>query len=364
MNTRSAFGRIRPYLIPGLSLALLIGTLGHHITGPTIAIVLAALVAAVLTAVHHAEVLAERLGEALGALLLALAVTVIESSLIITLMVTHHGTSSAVARDTVFAALMIVVNGVVGLSLLMNGWRNGVVHFRQSGTSALLATLIALATLSLVLPTFTRSGQGQSFSNSQLIFAAVSSTVVYGVFVFVQTIRHREDFAPELNGDPADLENDDERPTRLDGARSGILLLISLVAVVGLAEVLSGPLEHEITVIGAPQATVGLIIALLVLLPEALSALKAARRNRMQTSLNLSLGSAIASIGLTIPTVAVASLILHQNLVLGLGPQEIVLLAVTSVLASITLGQGEATILQGAIHVMIFSAFVFFAISP
>ncbi len=349
--------------IPALAIAvLLLGLELHPKHGILFAIPVVVLVLAVLEAVSHAELVSYRVGEPLGALVLAVCVTIIEASLIIMLMLTHHSEVSSVARDTVFAAFMIVVNGVVGVCIFVNVRRTSIVRFQKAGASALLATVLCLGSLSLVLPAFTHGSPGAIASRPELVFAGVTSLVLYLVFVFVQTIRHKDQFEPTAL--PEDTENDTvdvltHRPTRRQAIRALVLLGICLVAVVGLAEELSSPLEREIHTLGLPEAVVGLVIALLVLLPESVTAVRAARRDEMQTSLNLSLGSAVASIGLTIPVVAFASLLMHQQLALGLSPQDLVLFVMTAILASITLTSGEATVLQGAIHVVVFLAFAF-----
>jgi Ca2+:H+ antiporter len=340
----------------------------HHPHGIGFVVLLAILMAAVLTAVSHAEVIAHRVGEPLGALVLALCVTVIEASLIISMMFSHHGEGDTVARDTVFAAVMIVCNGVVGISILANTRRHQVARFQKAGTNALLATVIALASLALVLPAFTAKAHGTVFSHGQLVYSAVASLAIYAVFLFTQVIRHSDDFqALTITGSVAVVAGDEGDGEAAKPTATWIsvgLLLVSLIVVVGLAHVLSIPLEEKAAAIGLPQAVVGLGIALLVLLPETLAAVRAARDDRMQTSLNLSLGSAVASIGLTIPTVAVAAIVLHHSITLALAPQDLILFAITAVIASITLSNGEATILQGAIHVVIFSAFVYVAFVP
>lgn len=354
---------LRTLGIPALGIiVLLIGVQAHPTHGIVFIIPVIVLILAVLEAVSNAELVSYRIGEPLGALVLAVCVTIIEASLIIMLMLTHHSEVSSVARDTVFAAFMIVVNGVIGLCIFVNVRRTSVVRFQKAGTSALLATVLCLGSLSLVLPNLTHGSPGAIASRPELVFAAVTSLALYLVFVFVQTIRHKEHFEPAPL--PEDIENDavdvlTHRPTRRHALRALLLLAVCLVAVVGLAEELSSPLEREIHTLGLPEGIVGLVIALLVLLPESVTAVRAARRNQMQTSLNLSLGSAVASIGLTIPVVAIVSLLLHQQLALGLSPQDLVLFVMTAILASITLTSGEATILQGAIHVIVFLTFVF-----
>ena len=359
-------GRAQPYVAPLFGVVVLMGCLLVHPSHVFVVIPVAGLTVSVLAAVTNAEVIAHRVGEPLGAIVLALAVTAIEASLITSIMVSHTQDSRSVARDTVFASFMIVVNGVVGISILVASRRTQVVRFQRSGTSTLLATLLTMGALTLVLPSFTVQTPGPTLSTAQLLFAASACLMLYGLFIFVQTIRHPEDFQvvglPEAPSDHADLLA--FRPTVRQTSRSAALLVVSLVAVVGIAETLSSPLEFAIHAVGAPQAVIGLVIALLVLLPESVTAIRAARRNEVQTSLNLSLGSAIASIGLTIPTIAIASLVLHQPIALGLQPMGMVLFVITAVIGAITLSSGEATLMQGAIHLVLFAAFAFLAFFP
>ncbi|MBL8386261.1 MAG: ionic transporter y4hA [Burkholderiales bacterium] len=321
----------------------------------------AALVATVLAAVHHAETVAHRVGEPFGTLVLALAVTVIETALVVSMMLSGSTGAESVARDTVYAAIMIVCNGVVGLCLLIGAARHRVTAFRVEGTSPALSVLAALATLTLVLPVFTTSTPGPTFSAAQLAFAGLASLALYGAFVFVQTVRHRDYFLPVGDTDPA--THAPPPPPALTAA-SAVLLLACLALVVGLAKALSPAIRDGVAALGAPAAVVGIAIALLVLLPETLAAARAAARNRMQTSLNLALGSALATIGLTIPAVAVATLWLDLPLALGLPGKEMVLFALTMVVSTLTLGSGSATVLQGAVHLVLFAAFLFLALVP
>jgi Ca2+:H+ antiporter len=321
----------------------------------------AVLIATVFAAVYHAEVVAHRVGEPFGTLVLAVAVTVIEVALIVSVMLAAPAENAALARDTVFAAVMIVCNGIVGLCLLWGGARHHEQGFQIYGASAALAVLAALTTLTMIVPNVLTSAPGPAFSTSQLVFAGIVSLVLYGSFVFVQTVRHRDYFLPiEGAGDDAHAPP----PANTTALISAGLLLVALVAVVGLAKLLTPTLEAGIDRLGAPKATVGIVIAALVLLPEGLAALRAAQANRLQTSLNLALGSALASIGLTIPVVAVVSIVLHQPLALGLDAKEQVLLALTLLVGVVTLGTGRTTVLQGIVHVIIFAAFLFFAVVP
>lgn len=347
-------------LIPPLCVIVLVAAWGHKVGGVGLVIVGIALVAAVVVAVHHAEIVAHHVGEPFGTLILAVAVTAIEVGLIIMLMTSAPPGPSTLARDTVFAAFMIVCNGVVGLCLLVGGLRHREVEFHVEGVTATLATLSTVAALALVLPSFTTSSPGPTYSGPQLAFAGTASLVLYASFVFVQTIRHRHYFLPlETDGD-----DHGPPPGRKATAVSLLMLLLCLVAVVGLAKVESPAIEHVVAVAGAPRAVVGVVIALLVLLPETAAAVRAASRNKIQTSFNLALGSAVASIGLTIPAIALASIWLKDTLVLGLTPKDMVLLAITVVVTTLTVAPGRATLMQGMVHLTIFGVFLFLSFVP
>ena len=336
-------------IVPVLAVVLLALTWGRK-PGIIIQIVVAvALAGAVLAAVTHAEIIAHRVGEPYGSLVLAIAVTIIEVGLIVTLMISGNPGSESLARDTVFAAVMITCNGIVGIALVIGAVRFHITMFNAEGTGAALATVTTLATLSLVLPTFTTSHPGPEFTPAQLAFAASSSLVLYGIFVFTQAVRHRDFFLPITSaGDVVEAEEHADPPSgRRALASLGLLLLASAVAAAGF-----------------PQSFVGVVIALLVLLPETLAASRAANRDRIQTSLNLAFGSAMASIGLTIPAIAIASIWLKGPLVLGLDATQMVLLAVTVVVAILTVVPGRATRLQGTVHLILLAAFLFLAVNP
>ena len=324
-------------------------------------VVFAVLIVAVLVAVYHAEVVAHAVGEPFGTLILALAVTVIEVALIVSMMLSGGGAAGALARDTVYAAVMIVCNGVVGLCLSVGALRHHVLVFRVDGTNPALSVLIALSTLILILPRFTTTTPGPTFSPAQLVFAGAVSLVLYALFVFVQTVRHRDYFLPVGTDDEGQHATP---PTRQATLTSLALLFVSLVGVVGLAKKLAPSIEAGVAAAAAPGAVVGIAIALLVLLPETVAAVRAATRNRMQTSLNLALGSALATIGLTIPTVAAISLFLRVPLELGLPPKEMVLLALTLLVSTVTLATGRSTLLQGSVHLVLFAAFLLLAVVP
>lgn len=315
----------------------------------------------VFAAVYHAEVVAHRVGEPFGTLVLALAVTVIEATLIVSVMVAAPAEKAGLARDTVFAAIMIVCNGIVGVCLLMGGARHHEQGFRLQGASAALAVLVALSGLTLILPNYASRELEALYSQPQLIFAGIVSLILYCSFVFIQTMRHRDYFLPlEVGDDDTHAPPPSARVTMVSAG----LLLVALVAIVSLAKVLTPAVELGIANLGVPKAVVGIVIAALVLLPEGLAALNAARKNRLQTSLNLALGSVLATIGLTIPAVAAVSIALQQPLELGLGAKDQVLLVLTLTLGIITLGTGRTTMLQGIVHLVIFAAFLFFAVLP
>ncbi|OBA92207.1 ionic transporter y4hA [Mycobacteriaceae bacterium 1482268.1] len=352
-------------VLPLLALLALGLTWGREIGSVAAVLVALLLAGAVLAAVQHAELVAHRVGEPFGSLLLAIAVTVIEVALIVTLMTSGGQATATLARDTVFAAAMITMTGIVGLSLLIGSARYGVTLFNAEGSGAELATVATLATLCLVLPTFTTSHPGPQYTPSQLIFAAVASLGLYIAFVFTQTIRHRNFFLPVAQEGMVVNEEEHAPPPSTRSALSSLaMLIVALVAVVGLAKVESKPIENALSAVGFPHSFVGVVIAMLVLLPETLAAGRAAWRGRIQVSLNLAYGSAMASIGLTIPTLAVVSLWFDGSLILGLGGTQLVLLILTVVVNVLTVVPGRATRLQGVIHLVLFAAYVFLGVNP
>ena len=342
-------------------------TWGSHPSGFVVAFIAALIVGAVLSAVHHAEVVAHQVGEPMGSLLLAVAVTVIEVGLIVALMVSGGSGTDALARDTVFAAVMICINGIAGSALLIGAIRNRLAVFNPEGTGAALAAVATVAVLCLVLPRFTTSHPGPIFTGPQLAFAALASLAVYVLFVLTQTGRYRDFFLPvALDGTSRDLDDDGhaDPPGRRSALISGITLLVALVGVVGLAKVESGAIKDGVHALGLPDAVVGVIIALMVLLPESIAAVRQARADRVQISLNLAYGSAMASIGLTIPAIALASHWIDGPLVLGLEPTQMVLLALTLVVSTLTVVPGRAKTLHGGIHLILLASFLFLAASP
>ncbi len=349
-------------VVPTLALLLVLSEItlfGGTIAGWIVPIAAALLFATVFSAVHHAETVALRIGEPFGSILLAVAVTVIEVSLIVSLLLAAPAGESAIARDTVFAAIMITLNGIVGLCLVAGGVRYHESGFQARAATSALALLGTVAVLALILPNFTLAVSGPVYATPQLVFVAVVSLALYALFLYVQTISHRDDFLDAIA--PAHVHAPPRRRTFLGGL---VLLPVALVAVVLLAESLAHPVEVAVAGAGLPDALVGVAIALVVLMPEGVTAYKAARSNRVQTSLNLALGSALASICLTIPTVAVLSLIMGQTLILGLDAEHIVLLVLSLFVATLTLATGRTTVLHGGIHLVIFAAFITLAAVP
>ncbi len=317
--------------------------------------------AAVFTAVHYAEVLALKVGEPFGSIVLALAVTVIETALILSQMSSGSAGAEFIGRNTVYSGVMIVLNGVVGMCLLVGGARHGKQMFRLDGATSALSVLATLACLTLILPNYTLAEAGPYFALSQLTFVGLVSLILYCVFVFVQTVLHRDYFV--LADAPGDTLAH-AKPATFTVVISCLLLPLSLLVVVLLAKTLTGPIDALITAAGLPAGFVGVIIALLVILPEGTAAVRAARLNQLQTSLNLALGSAIATIGLTIPTLAAYSIWTDTKLALGLSPASTTLLILTIFVSSVTLATGRTTILQGAVHLVIFGVFMFISAFP
>lgn len=319
------------------------------------------LIAAVFASVHHAEVIAARVGEPFGTLVLTVAVTVIEVALILSIMLAGEG-SATLARDTVFAVLMVVCNGLVGLCLIVGGFRYGEQGFRVSGAISYLIVLMPLATLTLILPAFTTSEYGPYYSTRQLAYISLATIALYAVFLYVQTVRHRDYFIPGPGAETAGAEG--SAPASREFWSSVALLLLALVAVVLLAKQLGKPITMLVQGLGAPIAAVGLFVAILVLLPESIAAVRAARRNELQKSLNLALGSSLATIGMTIPAVGALSVYLGQPLALGLEPRDGILVMLTFAVSLATFGSGRTNILPGFVHLVMFATFVFLVFAP
>jgi Ca2+:H+ antiporter len=317
---------------------------------------------AVMSSVHHAEIIAHKIGEGLGTLVLALCVTVIEVGLILSLMSQPGIDASVLARDTVFAAVMVITNGMVALCLILGGLKFKEQEFQVQGSRSLLVVLVTLATLVFVLPNHTTTTAGPTYNTAQMIFIAIMCVLLYLLFIFFQTTSHKAYFEAvnEEKALPKEAQENHEIPS-IDAWMSFISLSVSLIAVIGLAKTISPVIEKGLAYVGAPRSTVGLLIAVIVLLPETWAAINAARANRLQTSLNLALGSAIASIALSIPAVIAFSLYSGSPLSLGLDTKQTVLLLLTFLVAALTLGTGKSTLLQGAVHAVIL--LTYFALS-
>lgn len=364
MTSTARTGALRWTLAaPVIALTVLAITWNRHSHPAVLLLIAACLIGAVLAAVHHAEVVAHRIGEPAGSLVLAVAVTVIEVGLIVMLMSGGGPGASTYARNTVFAAVMITLNGIVGVSLLAGAWRGKVATFNAAGSGSALATVVTLAGLTLVLPAFTVSAAGLQYSTSQLVFAGVASLALYVAFVVTQTVRHRDFFVPEQVPDE-DGDGHSDPPSGREAGRSIALLMAALVSVVGLAKLLSPTIEHTVTGLGLPYAVVGVVIALVVLAPETIAALNNAKRDQVQISLNLAYGSAMASIGLTIPVIAMAMIWLPGPLTLGLEPMQIVLLTLSVIVSILTLAEGRALALQGLVHLVLLATFLFLSAQP
>ncbi|MDF2189111.1 ionic transporter y4hA [Paraflavitalea sp. CAU 1676] len=344
----------------GLFLILLVPKIHHGIFDIVMGI---SLISVVLSAVHHAEVVAHKVGEPYGTLILALAITIIEVSLIVTIMLSEGEGGATLARDTVFAAIMLILTGIIGGCLLLGGYRFKEQIFVKQGVSASLVALITISMLTLVLPNFTTTTPGPVYSTSQLIFVAVVSLVLYLGFVMVQAVRHRGYFLPK--GEDGETDEDmAEAPSNLTTISSLIALLLALTVVVILSKMESPVIESIVVRMGAPKSLVGVIIASVILLPEGLAALRAAHRNRLQTSLNLALGSALASIGLTIPAVAIVSYFTGYTITLGIDAKSTLLLGLSLFTITISFSAGKTNILQGIVLLVIGATYLFTTIVP
>jgi Ca2+:H+ antiporter len=362
---------VAQYLFPigslGLAAALHLGvvSVGHWplpIKILSLAIVGVLIFATVFVVLHHAEAVALRLGEPYGTLLLTFSVTAIEASVIVSMMF-HGENNPTLARESVFSTVMIVCAGVVGVCLTLGGLRHRYQDIKRQGTNASLAVLIALTALTLILPDYTLATEPGTFSASQLAFVSVLSVLLYAAFVFAQMGHHRGDFIEDLTSGAANGEH------TLEGGRivvNMILLLVGLAGIVLLTEQVAGSIENglEFLQVAQADAIVGFFIATLVLMPEAVSAIRAALNNELQRGLNVALGSACATIGLTIPAVATASLLTGRSLTLGLGSGDTVLLILALSISIVSFGTGRTTMLTGLVHLVVFVAYLFLVFVP
>lgn len=339
-----------------IAVDLLVGSSGGALGGLVLG---AALVAAVMAAVHHAEVVAARVGDPFGAIILALAVTVIELGLIVSILLGDTPQPTLV-RDTIHAVVVLVLHGLAGLCIVVGALRHRELAFRTQGAQAYLTVLLPMVAIVLVLPNFTAGVAGPSYTPAQLGFVSLACLVLYLAFTFIQTVRDPQHFRP------LGIESAVHGP-RPDGrvAAAGLaMLVLSLVAVVLLAKSVSPLIQSGVGAAGAPEALVGVIVAAIVLLPEATTALRAAREDRLQTSINLALGSAVASIGLTVPAVALITWWQGIELTLGVTEGGAVMLALSFMMALITYGTGRASLLSGIVHLVLLATWLFLIVTP
>jgi Ca2+:H+ antiporter len=367
---------VRPWLAPRtlLPIAALAAAIGISVEGLSVedwpvwaaalvsGLVILLLFGTVFVVLHHAELVAEALGEPFGTLLLTLAVTIIEASLIVSMML-HGANNPTLARESVFSTVMIVTTGVIGLCLFVGGLRHHTQDVRREGTNAFLAVLIALTILTLVLPDYTLTTSPGTFSSLQLAFVAFLSVLLYGAFLFAQTVRHQDDFVEERPYGGAGMH---AQPGRRQTIVSLVLLVIGLAGIVLLAEEIAGAIEDGLEALHVHQADaiIGTFIATLVLMPEAAAAIRAAFRNELQRSVNIALGSACATIGLTIPAVSAVSLMTGRELTFGLDADDIVMLVLALSISIVGFGTGRTTVLTGLVHLVVFVAFVLLVAVP
>lgn len=315
--------------------------------------------------VHEAEELADRLGEPYGTLILTLSIVVIEVALVAAVMLGAKA-APTLGRDTMFAVIMIVMNGLVGLGLILGGLRHHRQNYNLDGAGAYLAAIIPLTTIALIIPNFTTSTPDGSLTVVQAVAFSVLTVVLYGIFLLLQTGRH-SDFFLDFVKPGADAP--EARAAHPDAGRGAILrhaglLLVSLLPIVLLSKSLAAILDHGIKALGAPSALGGVIIAAIVFTPEGISAVKAIRRDQLQRAINLCLGAVTSTVGLTVPAVLAIGLISGQRVVLGLAPAEMAVLAMTLLLSVITFSRQGTTVLEGAVHLVVFFAYLTLIFSP
>ncbi|MFT3733143.1 MAG: ionic transporter y4hA [Hyphomicrobium sp.] len=364
--THSARTPVWTWTVPVLGLLLFVVStmtgydddFASHATGILItALLIPLLIGTVFAAVYHAEEVAHIMGEPVGTLVLTIAVTIIELALIISLTLTGKAAPTLV-RETVFAVIMIVTTGLVGLCIVVGGLRYREQSFDVTSAKIYLAMLIVLSTLTVVLPNYTTTAPGQFYSESQLMFISIVTIALYLVFLYTQTVLHRDYFV----GERTETKHDPADDKKL--VLSAFLLCVALAAVVLLAKLIAVVINIGVSRLEAPSSISGVIIALIVLMPESIAAVRSAQKNELQKSLNLALGSSLATIGLTVPAMAAANLFLHTPLVLGLEPGDIVLVVMTLAASILTFGTGRTNVLFGFLHLVIFGTFLFLAFVP
>ncbi|MCF0054113.1 ionic transporter y4hA [Dyadobacter chenwenxiniae] len=317
----------------------------------------AALIGGVFSAVHHAEVVAHKVGEPYGTIILAVAVTLLEASIIVSLMLTGGAGADTYARDTLFAAVMLILNGILGISMFVGAMKFKEQSFETKSVTIALVSLVSILVLTLVLPNFTTSIAGPSYSTPQLIAIGICCLVIYGSFIFTQTVRHRKYFLAEVSGQEKDV-------TGREALISLFFLLVCLGVVIALAKDLSPVIEAGIVAAGLPTALVGVAIAAVILLPEGIAAIRAARRGQYQTSINLALGSALASIGLSIPTVVIVCTIMDLPLILGLTMKSMVLLVLSIFTVMLSLNKGQTNSLYAIVLLVNLMMYIFTVVFP
>lgn len=359
-----------PLLIGVGTLAILFG-IGNQfvgdITNPLLLVIIlfwlfGTILWSAISVVRHADSLAIKFGEPYGTLILTLSAIAIEVMMISTAML-HGANNPTLARDAMFAVVMIALGGFVGLSLLLGGLRYREQYYNLQGVNSYLNVIMALAVLGLVLPNFTTSTSGPTFSTEQAIFLAVTSLSLYAIFLLIQTVRHRQYFIE--SGDAAVAGHSADHPVHMRStAFHAAMLLLYLITVILLAEKFAIPLDNSIEQFHMPQAFGGAMIAALVLSPEGLGAIRASLRNQLQRSVNLLLGSVLATIGLTIPAVVTISLITKRPIVLGVQGGNLPLLILTLAVSVVTFTSRKTNVLQGCIHLLLFAVFVLLLFAP
>lgn len=348
-----------------LGFILLIYVSSVDVLGPILLMVSGVFLALAISAsVHNAEVIAKRIGPSLGTLVLALSVTVIEVALIVNLMKSDPAKAPSIARDTVFAAIMIVTNGIAGVSILFAGLKHKELGFQTVGTSSLMGVLVTLTTITMILPNYTTSTAGPTYSEGQLIFVSIAAVVMYVALVWAQTRSHKNYFEAMTPDEFQELEAEAYVPSKAKALISLAGLVLALIVVVGLAKVLSPEIAKVVSLVGAPPSAVGIVVALLVLAPETFAALNSAKANHLQTSLNLALGSGAASIALTIPVVSIYSIMSNQPLSLGLDVKSIAFVVLTFIAGGFTFGAGRTTALHGTVHMVILFSYLVLSFMP
>lgn len=360
--------RFAAYALPVLGLALTLlfmlvpalapGSPGF-IAGALSAVSVALLCGAAFAGVRHADVVAARLGQPYGTLVLTLSVTVIEVSVMASMML-NGDNNPTLAREAVLSVLMIVNAGIVGLCLLLGSLKHREQTIQQQGVSGYLSALIALGVMLLILPSETHAGTAGAFSTAQLAYMSFIAVSLYGAFLYMQTVRHREHFESQGGG------HAETAPSAGEFALALAMLLLSLAAVVALSRHVATTFEQFLSnfPLQDPDAVTGALVATIILLPEGITAVRAAARNHLQHSLNIALGSALATISLTIPAMAAISVIIGRPMVLGLDTEDRTMLLLTFVLSILSFGTGKTNALNGVIHLIVFFVYVMLLFMP